>query len=300
MDSRTEKIYQLLYEGCQSKAYLSEYFKVTTKTIENTIAKISHDVIYDKKLSAYRFSSLLPEYIPSKIFLEWIQQSVQHTVIKHDFTTFAKYQESLGEVDISLLPTHSLSSLLKKIIQLQLSITYNISLKMLYKGHDGITTTKYINPHKINTSLNSYYIYASYIEDNKKDIGEFRSFSLGGIVSLEAVRYVKEERFAIEGIGNAYGMIDKEQYITLKLTGKSSSYFKREGEFSQAQYSYICEEVDGSVLLKMYYNHTQEIVQLLQRWMPYIEIYDEGDVKEEVYREIEKSYLLWINKDGLC
>lgn len=297
MDSRIEEIYHLLYEGCKSKDYLSKHFKVTTKTVENTIAKISHDVIYDKKLSAYRFSLLLPEYIPSKIFLAWVQQSVQHTVIKHDFATFSKYQEKLGRSDSSLLPTHSLSSLFKKIIQLQLAITYNISLKMLYRGHDGETVIKYIDPHKINTSLNSYYIYASYASENKKDIGAFRSFSLGGIVSLEAVRYEKDGHFGIEGIGNAYGMIDKEQYITLKLTGKSASYFKREGEFSQPQYSYICEEADGSVLLKMYYNHRKEIVQLLQRWMPYIEIYDETELKKEVYSEIEKSYLLWKNKE---
>jgi hypothetical protein len=298
MDKRTQEIYYLLYQGSKSKEYLSDYFKVTTKTIENTIAKVSDDIMYDKKLGAYRFSLLLPSYIPSKIFLAWVSQSVQHTVIKHDFATFIKFQEQ--EEHSKLLPTYTLTSLFKKIIQLQLAIIYNISLKIFYKGHEGKQKIKYINPHKLNTSLNSYYLYASYTFDNKKDVGEFRSFSLGAMVSLEIMDYKKEGHFAIEGLGNAYGMIDKVQYITLKLTEKSASYFKREGEFSHSQYDYICEEADGSVLLKMYYNHTQEIVQLLQRWMPYIKIYDEGDVKEEVYREIEKSYLLWINKDELC
>jgi hypothetical protein len=300
MDRRIKEIYKVLYTGSKSKSYLAIHFNVTTKTVENTIAKIADDVVYDKKLSAYRFAKLLPKYIPSNVFLMWIQNSINNEVIKHDFLSFSKFFEHKQDECFNLLPTASLSSMVKKIIQLHIAIVYNASLKMEYRGHNNVVETKYIKPHKINTTLNSYYIYASYDTMNKKDSGEFRSFSLGGILSLESVSYSKEEHYAIEGIGNAYGMISKEQYVTLKLTGKGASYFKREGEFSRAQFDYICEEADGSILMKMYYNNTQEIVQLIQRWIPYIEIHDEGDVKEAAYSEIDRNYLLWKNKEELC
>lgn len=300
MDRRIKEIYKVLYTGSKSKSYFATHFDVTTKTVENTIAKIADDVVYDKKLSAYRFVKLLPEYIPSNVFLTWIQNSINNEVIKHDFLSFSKFYEHEKEECFSLLPTASLSSMVKKIIQLHLAIIYNTTLKMEYRGHNGVVETKYIKPHKINTTLNSYYIYASYDPMNEKDSGEFRSFSLGGILSLESVSYSKEGHFAIDGIGNAYGMISREQYVTLKLTGKGASYFKREGEFSRAQFDYVCEEADGSILMKMYYNHTQEIVQLIQRWIPHIGIYDEGDVKSEVYSEIDRNYLFWKNKEVLC
>lgn len=293
MDRRVKEIYQALYDGSKSKAYFATHFSVTTKTVENTIAKIADDVVYDKKLSAYRFVNLLPKYIPSEIFLVLLQDSICNEVIKHDLLNFSKFRASTNVENPTLLPTVALSSLVKKIIQLHLAIVYNTTIKMEYKGHHGKIETKYINPHKINTTLNSYYIYASYASMNEKDRGEFRSFALGAILSLEAFAYTKEGGFAIEGIGNAYGMINKEQYVTLKLTGKAASYFKREGEFAKAEFDYVCEEADGSILMKMYYNHSQEIVQLIQRWLPYIAIYDDCDVKNEVYEEIEQNYGSW-------
>ena len=88
---------------------------------------------------------------------------------------------------------------------------------------------------------------------------------------------------------NAYGLLDKEKYVILTLKNVASNFFKKEGMFSKDNYEFILEEIDGSINVKMYYNDIQEIISLLQNWMPHISI-SSGEIREKVYEQIKLNY----------
>jgi hypothetical protein len=87
---------------------------------------------------------------------------------------------------------------------------------------------------------------------------------------------------------NAYGVLNKEKYVHLRLKSAAANFFKKEGLFNKDNFDFIAEEVDGSIDVKMYYNNIQEIVTLIQRWMPFINI--QGDLSEKVYENIKLNY----------
>lgn len=288
MENRINGIYEELYGGAKSKQYLAERYGVTTKTIENTVAKMEGEVVYDKKISGYRFASLLPKYILHNHLIALLQNSISNETSKHDFLKLSEIlkQEHLA---LPLVPTEVMSPMTKKLIMLHIAIHTNCIIQISYTGNDKPIEEKYVRPHRINTSENSYYLYGSYDNRNQKSVGEYRSFAVNGIHKIAPVEWVKGESFFIEGEGNAYGLITKEKFTTLQLNGNSANYFKRERQFSKAQFDFISEEPDGSVLMKMYYNNIQEVVKLVQQWMPYISIQDTSDVKEEVYTAIQEN-----------
>ncbi|WP_434638147.1 WYL domain-containing protein [Sulfurimonas sp. NW7] len=288
MQERIATIYEELYSGVKNKHYFANKFNVTTKTIENTIAKIE-DIIYDKKLSAYRFATLLPKYIHHNLVVRLLQNSISNEIAKDDFLTISNILKENKEILLPMIPTQVLSSLTKKLIMLEVAICSNCIIKVEYISNKKPMEIKYIKPHKINTSENSYYLYGSYDEQNKNNIGEYRSFAVNSMHNITPVEWLKGEKFFIEGIGNAYGMITKEKFVTLKLTASAANYFKRERQFSKEQYDFILEEADGAVVMKMYYNNLQEVIKLVQQWMPYICIENNPNLAQKVYRIIQKN-----------
>ena len=296
-----EQIYQELYNKVLAKSYLANKYQVSTKTIENTIngysEEIANDVIYDTKIAAYRFKNLLPHYIPYKVFFTLLQSSIANKIIKEDFLLIAKVLDVQINIDTPMIETSSLSPLAQKLIKCTTAINYNCILKIDYKGHNKDKEIKYVIPQKITSSSYSYYLYGRYDKKNKENIGGTRSFALTGMYSVSAVEYIKDRKFAISGTGNAYGMIDKENSIILKLYSNAANFFKREGLFQEDVYDFITEEADGSVMMKMYYNNLDEVVVLLQRWMPLIDIQDHSLVAKEIYAKISENYNLLISQE---
>jgi len=284
MQNRIKSIYKELYNGVKSKKYFANLYGVTTKTIENTVAKMD-DVVYDKKLSAYRFVSLLPKYIPHNLLIEFLQKSISNESAKEDFLTLSEMLKK-QDINLSMVSTSLVSPLTQKIIMLEVAIRSNCIIKMNYIGNTKPMEEKYIKPHKINTSDNSYYLYASYDNKNKKDVGEYRSFAINSIQDITPIEWVKDEQFLISGEGNAYGMIKKDKWVILHLTKSSANYFKRERQFSKEQFDFISEESDGRVVMKMYYNNIKEVIQLVQKWAPFIKVDDNVSEKEYIYKAI--------------
>ena len=298
MTQRISDIYKELYSGVKSKTYLAEKFKVTTKTIENTIAKTHNVIVYDRKLGGYRFSSLLPNYIPYDIIISLLQNSISNEIAKQDFATISRIIKNEKDAYIPMIPTSTLSSLSKKLIMLELAIKTNCIIKIDYQGNKKPLEEKYIKPHRINTSDNSYYLYASYDKKNINNIGEFRSFAVNSIYKINPIEWIKGEVFYIDIIGNAYGIIDKEKFVTLRLIKNAANYFKRERQFSKEQFDFVAEEIDGTVIMKMYYNNIEEVVRLVQQWMPYILVDDSSLEKQEIYKIINKHYRKLISNIG--
>lgn len=291
MEKRIIEIYSALYNGPKKKKYLAEHknIDVTQRTIENTIIKYPEDIIYDKELGAYRFNSLLPKFIPHTIFFQLFQESVGNQIIRNDFQSLAKSIRLQNNINISMIPTSELSILAQKIIMVEIAINSSCVLKIDYIGNSKPLEIKYVRPHKIITTNFTYYLYGSYDDKNMKNIGEFRSLALNGISNITPEKYIKDEKFSIQGNGNAYGLFNKEHSIILKLEGAGANFFKREGQFSKANFDFISEEVDGNVIMKMYYNNVQEVVKLIQSWMPLISIHDNDKITNEIYNIIQEN-----------
>ncbi|BDY14006.1 helix-turn-helix transcriptional regulator [Hydrogenimonas cancrithermarum] len=300
MENRIKGIYEALYEGVKNKQYFAQRYNVTTKTIENTVAKTEGDVIYDRKLGGYRFAFLLPKYIPHDLLVELLQNSIGNETAKHDFLTLSRLLKEREGVHLPMIPTSLVSSLTRKLIMLEVAIRSNCVIKVNYVGNEKPMEEKYIRPHRINTSENSYYLYGSYDARNKKNIGEYRSFAVNSMHDIAPVEWVKGESFFMEGTGNAYGVITKERFVMLKLTGNSANYFKRERQFSKEQFDFIAEETDGTVLMKMYYNNLQEVIKLVQQWMPHMIVDESAPERTEVYAAIKANFDKLVGSGALC
>lgn len=289
-----EKIYDELYNGVLSKTYLAKKHDVSTKTIENTIITYSKetpdDIIYDTKIAAYRFKNLLPTYIPYQLFFTLFESSIANKTIKQDFLIIGKFLNKKGNTNMPMIKTSSLSPLAQKLIKCAIGINQNCILEIDYKGHKKDREIKFVIPQKITSTAFSYYLYGSYDKRNEKDVGQSRSLALTGIYSISPIEYIKGQKFAISGIGNAYGIINKDKFVMLKLQTSSANFFKREGLFQEDNYDFVTEEADGSIMMKMYYNSPSEIVSLLQKWMPLISIQDETTITKEVYGKISENY----------
>ncbi len=302
MTNRMEQIYEELYSKVLTKEYLAKKYKVSTKTIENTIIKYSgetpDDINYDTKISAYRFKNLLPNHIPYKVFFNLFEDSIANKIIKQDFLIISKALNIHSNINIPMIETASLSPLAQKLIKCTVAISHNCILEIGYKGHKKDKEIKYVIPQKIISSGFSYYLYGIYDKRNKKNVRESRSLALSGMDSISPVEYSKDQTFAIDGAGNAYGMISKDKFVMLKLQTTPANFFKREGLFQEDNYDFVTEEVDGTIMMKMYYNYSNEVVSLLQKWMPLISIQDESIVTKEIYDKISENYNQLLHGDN--
>lgn len=289
MDKRIKSIYSGLYKAPRKKKYLAELFDVNPKTIENTINRYADDIVLDKELGAYRFKTLLPQYIPYDIFFTLFQGSIGNEIIKNDFLSLSKMINLEDDLNLPMIPTKGLSSLAQKIIMAEVAINSNCIVELDYLGNSKPLEKKYIKPHKIIATGFTYYLYVSYDSRNQENIGAFRSLAFNGMHSLHPLEYLKDEIFLIEGSGNAFGLISKEKSVKLKLEAASANYFKREGQFNKENFDFISEEIDGSVIMKMYYNNIQEVVKLIQSWMPLISIHDNDEITNKTYNIIQEN-----------
>lgn len=290
METRIKTIYRELYKGPKKKKYFAELFDVTTKTIENTMMKCVDDIVLDRSLGAYRFKNLLPNYIPYETFFYYFEGSITNQIIKNDFSSIGQLIQSQNEFNLPMLNTSKLSTFAKRIIMGHVAINSSCILEVDYVGNSKPLETKYVKPHKVITTGFTYYLYCSYEERNGENIGEYRSLAFNGISRIESIEYIKDAKFIIEGEGNAYGLIDKDKFVTLNLSPSSANFFKREGQFKNPSFDFVFEDADGAVTMKMYYNNIHQIVQLVQRWMPQISIIDNPEIANKVFSTINNNF----------
>ncbi|MDD5372928.1 MAG: WYL domain-containing protein [Sulfurimonas sp.] len=289
MEIRIKSIYKELYKTHRSKEYFAELFDVSTKTIENTVSNYKDDIIYDKKLSSYRFKNLLPKYISYESFFKLFQNSIGNSIIKNDFLSIGKSM-SKEESSLSMIDTSSLSDLAQKIVSCDIAINNNNILKIEYSGNSKPKEAKYVRPHTIISTGFTYYLYASYDEKNEKNIGKYRSLGFNGMGEISLIDYVNNANFRIDKTGNAYGLYEKEKYVTLKLEPYSANFFKKEGLLQKENFDFIIEDDNNAILINMYYNDDQEIINLIQQWMPQISIQNNINLKEKIYLKIKSNY----------
>lgn len=290
MENRVKTIYQEVFQSPCTKDHLANLFNLSTKTIENTITKYCGDIVYDRKLGAYRFDSLLPKYISFETFFDLFQNSVGNKIIRNDFIEIGKFISGHNQTISSVVDTFLLSPLAQNMIKSKIAINHNCILKIEYSGNSKPLETKYIKPHTIIFTGQIYYLYCSYDNKNKKDVGKNRSMAFNAIHTIEAVEYSKNDSFKKDALGNAYGLYSKDTFVTLKLMPSCAIFFKREGLLTEENFDFISEDLDGSISIKMYYNDSKEIVNLMQQWMPQISIQKNSELKTEVYEKIQANF----------
>lgn len=290
MQERKIKIYNELFLQICSKQYLAEKFDVTTKTIENTI-KSCDDIVYSKKLGAYHFKDLMPSYISYQNYFDLFKENLSNLILKKDMI---KSINSLGQdLNSIMVETEQLSDLSKKIIQLNTAINHNCVLKVTYKRGDQTNREEYyIQPNNIITFESIFYLYFTYCKKNKNNSGvERRPFAFNSINDIEAVEYMKNTIFKINKIGNGFGFFENaSKQVTLKLTGASAHFFKREGLFNNPYYRFISEESNGNIEMIMTYNHQIEVIKLVQQWMPLISVVNDSEDSQKIIDGIERNY----------
>ena len=301
---RINKILTQLYTKNIGKRELAEIFDVSEKTIENTIKKYNKElkkekleIKYDTKIQCYRFDTLLPSKIPHNVFLQLMQEFVHDIMIADDFKEFLELINSDDNLNIGLLNTNSLSLRLQQIIMIKMAFVLNVSLKVQYTGNKQITEEKYIQPHTLISTSFTHYLHVTYSEKNISNVGETRSFALKGIKKIEIDEYITLP-LEQNATGNAWGIYSKDKYVLLYLKNPASNFYKREEIARDGAFEFISEEEQGAIIMKMYYNNEQEIVSLLQRWMPHISLYKKSELTDRIYEKIKNNFVqLTINKD---
>ena len=292
MNERIKKILIELFKKAKSKDELMKLLDVSQKTIENDISwyntKINEDIKYDRKLGKYRFDTLLPKKIATYTILQFLENSIGNSILNDDYKEAI---ESVKTNDISVIDTDRLSPLLKNIIMVQVSFVINAVLKIDYVGLKQKVETKWIQPRTLIIVGNSYYLNALYDDENPSNVGEERSFSLIGIQSMEIFKIEDKEILYKDGEGNAWGLYKKDRYITLKLRDNAASFFKREKMTNKKPFEFVSEEPDGAVLVKMFYNNEQEIIQIIQKWMPNITLLKNTELSKTIYSKIKENFV---------
>jgi len=289
VSKRKNDIYNKLFLQLCTKQFLANEFSVSTKTIENTI-KSCKDIVYSKKLGAYHFENLLPQFISYQNYFSIFKNNLSNNILKKDILSITKNLSS--NLDEIMIETESLSPLSKKIIQMNIAINHNCIVKLSYEGNNKPIEEKYIQPNQIITSNTSstYYLYATYDKKNKKSVGSMRTLAFNSITHIEPIEYVKDIVFKTKKDGNEFGLYDDGKKILLSLTGSAAHYFKREALFENKNFKFISEDSSHTVEMEMTYNHKIEVVKLLQQWMPQITIKSKSDEVKEILEEITNNY----------
>jgi len=293
MENRIIKIYNELFLGVCSKAYLSKECEVSIKTIENTIKK-HDDIVYSKKLGAYHFQSLLPKKISYHNYFYLFKDNLSNQILKKDMINITSQLNS--EEKKIMIDTAILSNLSKKIIQINTAINHNASVKISYRGNNKPKETKYIQPNQIITVGSIYYLYITYDTKNGDNIGEKRQLAFNSIEDIELVEYKKNEIFKTNQRGNSFGSFDNALIVTLKLTSSVAHFFKREGLFQNPNYKFLSEDSEGIVEMDMVYNDKIEVIKVIQNWMPQITLINNSIQAQEILDTIDENHKAFLTQ----
>lgn len=295
MNERIKDIYLKLYENntqCTKENLATEY-GVTLKTVENTIKPYSEEIIYDKKLKKYRFTNLLPKYIPYKMFYNIFKESINDKFLREDFFIIDNLINN--DNDLFMIETDKLSDMSKKIIMFTIAINNNCVIKVEYAKNGEESYFRWMKPHTIFQDGFSYYCFATYDKRNPKDVGITKTFRFDKIEKVELGEYLENEILKKDMRGNKYGEYNKEQYVILIFNKISGSFFNSAGLFSKPEFEVIVGLNSDNVTVKMYYNDLNlEVISILQRWMPNIKIHPDDPLKDEIEIKIKNNYDLFV------
>ncbi len=286
------RLYDLILESPKSKEALAEYFNVTTKTIENK-TKILEDILYNKKISKYTTSKLLPSQITYRFFTDIILMNVENESLNNDFTLVKN--KNIDTINF-LLETKELSETAKTLIMLQIAINHSCIISFDYKGNSKGVEKKFVKATQIISSHNKYYLYGIYDKKNRVNVHESRTFDITSITNIESYEYKKNEIFKTSHNGNAFGKYSNKKFALLTFNNEAANYIKRKRP--KSMYYEILKETFGGegVEVKYYYVSEKELLRLLKSWMPHVRFTNNDLLKDKIMKSINDDYLVFNSK----
>jgi len=278
MDISTKKIYNAIFEKKCTKADLAVLLDKTEKTVENKI-KGCKEIKWSKKSQCYHFENLIPGYISYNHLCKLMLGNINNINIRKDLDAILN-QEGL-EDNLVMVDTSVLSTIFQNIIKLTVAINHQCDVVFSYIGYKQTLETKYVRPYKVFVSNGIFYLHGQYSAKNGKDVGQMRSFALNSISQLEIAQYHDTELEFGDSRNNAFGAFsDKSKSINLVFDGPAAIFLKREG-LVDFHWSFIGEDVNGQVNIVLHYNNEQEVVTLMQKWMPYISFENQESIESK-------------------
>jgi hypothetical protein len=281
-------IYELLYYGRCSKQMIAQKLSISHKTLETRL-KAESNIVYDRKISAYTFTNLLPNIVTVNFFHYLLRYCSADKATVEDFNKVYEQTDSKEYVQ-----TDTLSFAMQNVIALQIAATYGCEVKIEYTDNKLRKEQKYIIPKQLVYSRGETYLYANYSPKNKKDIGQARTFFVGSIASISPQSYIRDFTKHDQTYGNAFGVHDKPYSVVLKLNGAAKNFFTR-NIATDIHYDLIEISPDNTQMVaRFYYKNELEIVSMIQKWMPLITIQSKDGV-ESIKKTVVANFESWRN-----
>jgi len=293
-ENNLTKLYNYLQLGGRYTSYeLSEKFALSTRTIQNYLKQLreEHGLVKEKKYyyfaDEYRHVEIDERLQMSTALMISLYKnaipSMQESVLEN-FKQIPKETDAfLFDIDFQVIKNETYFN------QITHAIIHEKAIHFKYKNSKNKVSTKNIYPLK-NTNILGYWYLMGYDLEQEK----VKTFYLNNIEDLIVSKDESYLSFKqIEKLSKKSPQMhspwfnDDKKSIKLKVSGEAVLYMQRK----KSNVFTIIEENSSSLLVKMYYFNDIEVLNFVQKWLPFVEIIDNNKLKMKLHT-ILKEYLL--------
>jgi len=277
-------------------AEFAKEFNVSVKTIQNDIYKrlYSSFPITKDSLGRFKFEdgfSLDKSMLDNR---EMILVSLSLNCIKDNSDSFNKTSQSI--LQKLLYPNFFNPYYIKKeqfesidinsntVKQIETAIKDKIIVNI--GSEDNIKT---IEPYKIASFDNFWYLFAKDLKDNK-----IKTFMLSNIkhIELTSKKYKTNQKsidLVLDNIHSAWFDDGETFEVVIEVLPPITQYFLKR-DFLQSQ-EILDKKSNGSLIIKFEVTHDEDIDNLIKSWLPHIKVLEPTRFKDKIKKELQ-SYLL--------
>jgi len=288
------------------------HFDVTVKSIQNDF-KILNEYFGEQLIKKGDCYTLLNQESFSQIFKSNPQtiKRFLHLVSMVDNSFYRefieKYQKMLQELNLCTSPVYqienspyeNLKEENKKILEeLEFFITHRHYINLTYT-RPNIETHHFSHsiPLKILYLHENWYL-AVLTTNNVDNNSIFKKLRINFITKVQSTTLepkhfhsdhtekLKAEKF-LKNIQSPYSDMEKPTYkVKLKASVEIARYFKAKNYLKSQK---IVEELaDGTLYITYKVNHELEIIPLVQRWIPYLQVIEPLELKEKIAQNVQQ------------
>lgn len=161
------------------------------------------------------------------------------------------------------------------------------SCSFTYTKKDGSSKQVYVHPYRLANFSSFWYLLAYDVEQEKLKSYHINSISkvmLAGenYISNTAIEKEIEETFAKF---NSVWFDGDSKSVDLEVSGSAKLYIKR----SIPKQAMVLKETDSTLLIRLEYYNSAEILSFVKQWLPEIKILNNDDLKSELKNILQKS-----------
>ena len=227
----------------------------------------SDEIIKQAEMNTSMMDALLSKVFPS---LETSHLFAQHPKNAHCFYFDFVLEEICSE------------SLVANIV---VALSQHIAVTFDYSTKDGVKQEKTVYPLKIANFDGNWYLIAYDLVVDK-----LKTYHLKEMYDLEVEQddYLGSKRKELEKEADLihspwYNKSPKE--VTLRVTDIAIEYIKRKPSPNMT----IAKETEDTLVLKMTYYNSKEVMQFVKKWLPFVSIMDNEELNNELQVILEKA-----------